>query len=269
MKVSVSNIAWSLEDDEIAAELLNSKNISFIEIAPTIYFPEILAASKEDVMNVRNFWEKRGIRISSLQSLLFNKPELQLFGDDEIQEKLRRHLLKIGQIGEWLGAQPLVFGSPKNRLKGDISARDAKACANNFFRKLFEEWDFSSTFLAIEANPHDYGADFLTNSIESKIFVEELSSQKMKWHLDFGCSEMEGPSAVNCLKVLNDNPAHVHLSERNLAPLKEESKVFYQQFIDQLSVQNYSGFITLEMRNAGINSLETSINMLTEMCAST
>jgi D-psicose/D-tagatose/L-ribulose 3-epimerase len=265
MNFSVSNIAWALEDSNQVLNLLQQKGISLIEVAPTIYFPNTDVVEAIDVKKVIDFWSTGGIQISSLQSLFFNKPHLQLFSDDATQKEMRKHLKQIGKIGEWFGAKPLVFGSPKNRLKGALTTSQALSRASNFFEELKLDWDFPNVFVAIEANPPEYGSDFLTNSVESKLFVERLNSPIVKWHLDYGCSELEGPSALECLRLFNDSPSHVHLSEQNLGPLKLSSEKNYVAFLKELKDLNYSGVVTLEVQNLGLDSLSQSLDIYSEV----
>jgi sugar phosphate isomerase/epimerase len=268
MSFGVSNIAWKIEDLPKVVELLHSHKISNIEIAPTTYFTNLAKVKEIEVKAVRDFWKAEGITITSLQSLLFNKPDLQLFGSDTSQDGLLKHLQIVGQIGEWFGAKVLVFGSPKNRLKNDLSMTSALHQGTKFFEKLFSQWDSSSPYLVIEANPRKYGADFLTNGLDAFEFVKNLHSDKMKWHLDFACCKIEGPPAVECLRITKTTPAHVHLSEVDLGPLERSSMSQYSEFLAELKLMSYAGVVTLEMKDHGLNSLGESIGIFSELIES-
>ena len=75
---------------------------------------------RSDIAEYRRSWEDRGLQIVSLQSLLFGRSDLQLFGDDGVRAALADYLRRVIDFGAPLGAHALVFGSPKNRLRGAL-----------------------------------------------------------------------------------------------------------------------------------------------------
>src|SRR5205823_8379380 len=81
MKLAVSNLAWPVESDPAAADLLSRHGIRAIEIAPTKIWPRPAEATEGDVVAYRSFWERRGFQIMALQALLFGRPDLMFFGD--------------------------------------------------------------------------------------------------------------------------------------------------------------------------------------------
>ena len=58
-------------------------------------------------------YQSKGFEIPALQAILFDKPDLQVFGDSHSQSELIAHLEKVASLANALGAQVLVFGSPK------------------------------------------------------------------------------------------------------------------------------------------------------------
>lgn len=55
MKLSISNIAWNVADDDKVAELLVSLNVSYIDTAPGKYFLDIKNVKDEEIINVRQW----------------------------------------------------------------------------------------------------------------------------------------------------------------------------------------------------------------------
>ena len=92
--------------------------IEGVEIAPTRVWSNPLASTSAHVSEQRRFWENRGLPIVALQSLLFGHPELTLFGTEEARAKLLTYLSGMVSLARDLGAEVLVFGSPKNRNLG-------------------------------------------------------------------------------------------------------------------------------------------------------
>src|SRR5690348_7446484 len=82
LRLAVSNIAWMPEEDDAVAEVLCREGVGGVEIAPTKWRERPLHASAGDVAAFRRTWEDRGLPIVSMQSLLYGRPDLQLFGDE-------------------------------------------------------------------------------------------------------------------------------------------------------------------------------------------
>jgi len=119
-RLAVSNLAWEPDQDDKIAKLLRSEHVTGIEIAPTKWRPRPLEATAADVAAYRRAWDDRGLTIVSLQSLLFGRPDLQLFGDDTVRRAMLDYLRGMVDLAVALGAGVLVFGSPKNRLRGEL-----------------------------------------------------------------------------------------------------------------------------------------------------
>ena len=121
MRISISNIAWEKDEEPEIAELLQRLGVAAVDVAPGKYFPDVAAASDQDIRKVRNWWEERGISIYGMQSLLFGTKGLNVFGERDSQERLLSHLSHVCRIAEGLGAKRLVFGSPRNRDRTGLS----------------------------------------------------------------------------------------------------------------------------------------------------
>ena len=121
MKLAVSNIAWDTGADDAAASLLSREGVGGIELAPTKWRADAFAAPAQDVAALRKEWEDRGLPIVAMQSLLFGRPELQLLAVERKRAALFDHLRTVADFAAGVGARCLVFGSPKNRVRGERS----------------------------------------------------------------------------------------------------------------------------------------------------
>ena len=121
LRLAVSNIAWNADEDDAIGLLLQSEGVAGVEIAPTKWRERPLDATAREIADYRRAWEERGLRIVSMQSLLFGRPDLQLFGDTRTSAQ---PTFSYGRssFGANLGAHALVFGSPRNRVRGDAFA---------------------------------------------------------------------------------------------------------------------------------------------------
>ena len=124
MKLSISNIAWAKEDDDAVNALLSKHKYNGIDIAPSRIWSDIYNVTLEQATDFRSAVYARGLDISGMQSLLFQKPDLTIFDSEEKRNETQVALKKMIELGSVLGARGIVFGSPKNRIVGEVT--DAK-----------------------------------------------------------------------------------------------------------------------------------------------
>lgn len=218
MKLSVSNIAWDVEQDLQIAELLIHHGVSYVDIAPGKYFKDIQATTELEIAQVKNKWSDLGISCAGMQSLLFGTKGLNLF-DKSTQEPMLMHLEKICHIGAVLGATKLVFGSPKNRDRSNLSDDNARDIALDFFQCLGNIAKCEGVSINLEANPTCYGTNFLTNTQEAAEFVRLLNHPAIRLQLDLGTVYTNHEDLDMLLKHSATIIGHIHLSEPQMAPL--------------------------------------------------
>lgn len=260
MQLTISNIAWRREDDAAVAELLKELGVAAIEVAPTMIWPRPLEVTEAEASAYRQWWERRGIRIVAMQALLFGQPDLQLFGSDEDRAALLQYLRGIFRLASWLGAGPLVFGSPRNRIAGKLIEQDRLQIAAAFFRRAGDAAKDAGVVLCIEPNPREYDCDFVTTVAEARTLVDAVASPGFALHLDTAAMTLAGDSPA----VIHDAtaPRHFHISEPYLAPVGVQSVVDHSGFARALRGQAYDGYCSIEMRapaEAGCAPLRTAL----------
>ncbi len=201
MRRAISSIAWHREEESDAAALIKSLGLDAVEIAPTRLWSDLSQVSQREALNYRYFWESFQLEIVALQALLFGQTELNIFAAPAVRAATMDYLKKAVLIGSWLGARILVFGSPKNRLRGPLSVADANAIARSFFAELGDWAHQHRVSIGIEANPPEYGCDFVTSTQEAASLVAEVASAGFSLHMDLGAA-------------LLDNFSHLALAER-------------------------------------------------------
>lgn len=246
MRLAVSSIAWTADQDAVVAPLLADAGVGGIELAPTRVWPDLAAARDAAVRDHRRFWEDHGLAVPAMQALLYGRDDLLLFGSDAGRQAMLTCLGHAVRIGALLGARVLVFGSPRNRLRGPLGAGQALAIAVPFFRTLGALADQHGVAIGIEANPTEYGCDFLTNHAELRQFVAEVDHPGIVHHVDLGGAILAGedPAAV----VTDASPLrHFHASTPHLAPPLPGSGPLIRA-LGALSRSGYQGWVSLEMR---------------------
>jgi D-psicose/D-tagatose/L-ribulose 3-epimerase len=250
VNLAVSNIAWPNDADAEAAGLLQRHGIRGVELAPRKVWPEPASATAADAVAVRRWWEDRGIQIVAFQALLFGRPELILFGSDIIRRQLADYLARIIDLATWVGARVLVFGSPKNRLRGERKSGEVWPMAVDFFRTVGAIAAARGVVVGIEANPAEYGGDFLTHVADVQRFVREVNSPGVGLHLDAGGMRLTGETPRDAEPVL---PVHYHLSEPSLMPLGSDPELPHAAWMRAVAATGYRGWYSIEMRQPGEN----------------
>ncbi|MEI7742972.1 MAG: sugar phosphate isomerase/epimerase, partial [Chloroflexota bacterium] len=117
MRSAISTLGWDHSLDPQAADAMLRAGISGVEIAPSRRFRDPLSASKAELLAYRSWWESQGFVVEAIQSLVFGRPDLLLFGDPGSRQLLQEHLKGMCRVAEVLGAGVLVFGAPSNRAR--------------------------------------------------------------------------------------------------------------------------------------------------------
>jgi len=248
MKLAVSNIAWPMEHDAAVADVLRGLGVTGIEVAPTKVWPRPLEATDAEIDAYRRFWDDRGIAIAAAQSLLFGRPDLTLFESDDTQRRTLEYLTGIIRLCGRLGAGALVFGSPKNRRVGSMPRPRAWTEAVSFFRRLAEAAEAAGTTVVLEANPPEYGADFVTRAAEAIGLVTTLNQPGFRLHLDTGCMTLVKDPIRETFAAGFPWLQHFHVSEPNLEPPDTTGRVDHTAAAAELTRRGYDGWVSLEMR---------------------
>jgi sugar phosphate isomerase/epimerase len=252
MKLAVSNLAWQMGEEAAAAKLLSDLGVRYIELAPTRQWPDLSQAPSREIAETRQFWADHGFEVVALQAILFGQPDLKVFADDATRARTLDYLDHTYHLAAGLGAKVLVFGSPKNRLRGELSPERAMDAAATFFAEAGRRAAAAGVVLCIEPNAPQYGCDFVTTAAEGQALVDRVNSPGFALHLDTGCMTMAGDPAENASKY---PPRHFHISAPNLGPVVEGAAA-YDDFARQLRQAHYQNFVSIEMKPEATGNLE-------------
>ena len=246
LPLAASNIAWEPAEDAAVATVLRAAGFTGVEIAPTKRWDSPVEATKKEIVAYRAEWEKRGLKIVALQSLLYGRADLQLFGSQTVRKALREYMIALIEMASGLGAQALVFGSPKNRKRGAMKIDEATEIAAEFFRDVGAVAMSRGCVVCIEPNPPSYDCDFINTTAEAVALVEAIASRGIKVQGDMGAilSNNEDPTvALNSGWI-----GHVHVSEPELAEIA--SVAANEAAAKALRAAKYKGWVSIEMRAA-------------------
>ena len=219
MRISISNIAWETTDDEQVCEILHHYGIDAIDIAPGKYFADFDKATSEEIASVRTWWYERGIEIIGMQSLLYGTKGLNIFSDENVQQRMLDHLQEVCRIGDGLNCRRLVFGSPLNRDRAGLSDKEAFEKGTLFFQRLAKVAQRHEVIICLEPNPECYGSNFMTSASETAAVVEAVGYRSIRMQYDTGAISINGESPSMICSKFRNMIGHIHASEPHLKPL--------------------------------------------------
>jgi sugar phosphate isomerase/epimerase len=253
MRLAVSNIAWpaGADADAAAATILRDHGVEGVEIAPTKVWPRPLETSASDRAAYRQSWERRGLPIVALQALLFGRPDLTLFDGPAARAQTIEYLKAMIPLAAQLGAEALVFGSPKNRRVGSRPAIEVDAIARATFRTLGDCADRHRVAFCIEPNPLEYQCDYITSAAEGADLVARVASPGFALHLDTAAMTLAGDPFELTFTSARSSGAwrHFHISEPDLAPI-DRAAVAHRTAAAAARRAGYARWASIEMKEA-------------------
>lgn len=262
MKLSISNIAWNTEEDQFIIPLLKNMGIHEIEIAPTKFWERPLDASVSDYERLKLDWENKGVLFIAMQSLLFGQNHFNIFSNHDVRQQMLDYLKGIITLAGKLGVQSLVFGSPKNRLAGELAETERMDIAVPFFFELGSFAAQENTTLCIEANPKGYGCDFITNTEEAISLVQKVNHPGFQLHLDAGAMELNNEDVYSTIEKAMPYLKHFHISEPYLN-LVGTGQTKHKEMAGVLKTLGYKNWVSIEMKSglssSNIQSVEKAL----------
>lgn len=247
MDISFSQIAWPPENEGLALAFLKELGLDTIEVAPLRAFGNPLTATESSVRRRAALLREQGFHVGSFQALLFGIDGLELFGSEESRKRLKDVLIAVGRVAGWTGAGPMVFGSPKNRLRRNLSHSAAIEHAATFFREVGDACAEVGSCLVIEANPEAYGADFCTTLEQAAELVATADSAGFGLHVDAGGMSLGRDDFEETMRQSAPLIRHVHASQPNLVSFAEPDPV-HARIAKILHEIRYTSSIAIEMR---------------------
>ena len=245
MNLSISNLAWNVERNEVVYALMQKYGFIGLEIAPTKIFPnEPYSHISQTSEWVKDLHKECGFCVPSMQSIWFGRTG-KIFGTEEERKILLDYTKSAIDFASVIDCKNLVFGCPKNRcIPEDGSFENCNKIAIDFFKQLGDYAFSKETCIGMEANPPIYGTNFVNTTEEALVLIKEVDSDGFKLNLDVGTMIQNNEGIENLKKnvaLIN----HVHISEPFLK--KIEKRNLHNELIHLLKSENYKGFVSIEM----------------------
>jgi D-psicose/D-tagatose/L-ribulose 3-epimerase len=249
MKIAISNIAWEKSEQDAVKQIMLERNILGVEIAPTKIWTNPETVSPAQLRQYKEYWEKSGICVVALQSLLFGHPEMTIFESEEQRNCTLEYLKMMIDLAAAVGAAVLVFGSPKNRSAGYTGSDEDKRVAIAFFSALGDHAQNRGVSFCIEPNAAQYNCRFVRNTDEALELVRSVNNPGFRLHLDAGVMALNEESVDTALTSAQPFLCHFHISQPQLAPVGE-GLVDHQRLGKLLRDRQYDRWVSIEMRSS-------------------
>jgi len=259
--IAISNLAWSELEDQKIFEVMRNLEIFNLEISPFRDTERISEVDKRFDNRMSKLLDRYGIRIVALQSLMFRYHEVSLFKDVATRNEIFDHLVRVLEFSNKVGSTIVVFGSPKNKIKGKLSRKKALDIAKNFFRKLADQAQKLNITFCIEPTPTVYGADFILSSSEALDFVKGVNHKSIKINLDIGSSITNNEKIERIIRDNIDYIGHVHVSAPYLKAI-DCDYLFHKNIAQALNDANYKGVVSVEMLPIGKSDIKNITEIL-------
>ena len=260
MKISVSNIAWGNRDLDSFIDLIKRNECEGIELAPSLIWNEPINSSREERQKLKKQINNSGLEFVGFHSLLFSRPELQLFKDDNSRKKTIEYILNLINLCADLGGKQLIFGSPNNR---SLHGRDYEQClkqSHDDFFEIAEHGKKKNVFFCIEPLGKNY-TDFIISMEEGGQMVKKINHFNFRLHLDTKTIFSNNEDINKITREYGDLIQHVHVSDDDLREPGTVNKN-HQSIGKSLKKINYNKFLSIEMKKNNINSIINSINFV-------
>lgn len=255
MKLAVSNIAWENDRIEEHLAVLKDLNCSGVEIAASCIWKEPVKASAREIAALNKMVMRHGLVIPALHALLFTRPDMRLFGEEDARRQMINYLKDLIRLAEELDARILVYGSPKSRAIGNKDYDECYAVAVDTFRELGREAEKFGRFFCIEPlGPSE--CDFIKNADEGFKLVRDVSNPHFGLHLDAKAMIDTKEDFSSVFKKYGRVIKHFHAGDPGISP-PGYTGFDHSEIGKPLSDSGYDGFVSIEMRQGFGDSKET------------
>lgn len=250
MKLAISNIAWTEEEDSGMYDMLQQYGFDGVEIAPTRIFREQpYAHTQEAALYAANLKETYHLAIPSMQSVWFGQTD-NIFDGQEARERLLAYTKQAIVFAEAIQCKNLVFGCPRNRSMPEPLTEAERMRyyeqAVDFFYQIAVFAKAHHTVLAMEANPPIYHTNFMNATGQVYELVRTVNHDGFCINLDTG-TMIHNEETVKSIDLEHMIPFinHVHISEPGLLPI--QGRELHTQLKDVLQDADYQKFVSIEM----------------------
>ena len=246
MRPAISNIA--LPAFNHAHDLSKIAEIGYhgIEVAPSrIWQNTWNGLQNSHVTRYRTEIEHAGLTVIGLHSLVFDRPELQLFGDVASTEATLQFMIHLSSVCRDLGGRTLIWGG--GRRRGAIPPDEAFDRAVEFMRALCDKTlDHGTIFCFEPLGPSD--SDFVNGVLEAKAIVDAVNHPNLCIQIDAKALVENNEIDAGLFDAVTPALVHFHANEPGLGVIGSSGIVDHVRIGEILTLVGYNQFVTAEQR---------------------
>ncbi|KAI8816575.1 xylose isomerase-like protein [Fimicolochytrium jonesii] len=230
-KFVISNIAWSWTDEaesNSVLRFLSESGVRQLEIAPTKIWnswPECHNALADGrAAEFGRLLKEKGFSVPSFQAVLFDRPACLLLGNDEQRTAFLDHMKFVIELCSTIHQNAseshkrtrpaaIVVGAPKNRLRQGKTEDECHKLGDEIWSALAMYAESRGVVICLEANPPQYGCDYLYNAVQAAAAVRRVGHPGFLLHVDLACMTLAKDDIFSVLQEAKDIIFHVHISE--------------------------------------------------------
>ena len=246
MKYAISNIALPAFDHLNDLPRLAEMGYTGIEVAPSRVWRDTWhGLVGKDVSSYRHTIENAGLSVVGLHSLVFDHPELRLFGDADSHAETLEFMVHLSGVCRDLGGQTLIWGG--GRRRGEVPADTAFARAVEFTQALCDRTASHGTIFCFEPlGPND--SDFVNGVSEAIRIVDAVNRDNLQIQIDAKALVENSEVEQAVVDATADRLVHVHANEPGLDVLGRSSAVDHARIGAMLANAGYTGYVSAEQR---------------------
>lgn len=246
MQYAISNIALPAYTHIDAFPALAEIGYQGIEVAPSRIWEDTWhGLSNDHVVQYRRAIEAAGLSVVGLHSLVFDHPELQLFGDEMSVSDTLDFMMHLSAVCRDLGGRTLIWGG--GRKRGDVSSKDAFTRAVDFMGALCNKTAEHDTIFCFEPlGPSD--SDFVNGVDESLKLVSAVGHRNLQVQIDAKALVENDEVNAGVFTAAADMLVHFHANEPGLDVLGRSGKIDHARIGALLANTAYAGYVSAEQR---------------------
>ena len=246
MPYAISNIALPAYDHLDDLPVIAETGYTGLEVAPSrVWQNTWQGLTSAQVAEYRTTVESTGLEIVGLHSLVFDHPELQLFGDADSVAATRDFMVHLSAVCRDLGGRTLIWGG--GRKRGTVPADDAFIRAVSFMTDVcMKTADHGTIFCFEPLGPKD--SDFVNGLGEARAIVEAVGQPNLQLQIDAKALVENNEVEQSIFDDASEMLVHVHANEPGLNVLGRSGEIDHVAIGTMLANIGYQGYVSAEQR---------------------
>lgn len=247
MKLSVSNIIWKKGRENFEDFLKNivKNDVFAVELSLSSIFEEPYDITKDELEWLKKLLKYYDVSVSSLHSLTFTRPDLELFNTSSKREELCEYILRYVELARELNSNNLVYGSPKSRKTYGKTDIELDNIFVDFLYKIDEK--SAGVNFNIEPLPKEY-CEYLNTFMQAVDIFKKNSFKNIYVQLDIR-SIIESMEDIDEIFEYQKYIKHVHVGEPNLKMSVADYADVHSLFNKKLVKMGYNSNLSIEVLN--------------------